>query len=200
MIKIGLTGPIGAGKGEAAKVLASLGICVVYADQVSRDLYEPGREGYAAVVETFGNSVLGEDGRIDRRILGEKVFASEAERRRLEAAVWPLMAREVERRFAEAEATGATGAALEAAVLFEAGWDVLVDEVWAVTAPEELLIARVKAREPLESGQIKARLKAQLTGEEKARRADRVVPNDGDLAALREQVQRAWSEATGQEN
>ena len=197
MLKIGLTGVIGAGKAEVARILASLGAVAVYADEVSRAVYEPGEAGFRAIVDVFGSGVLDRDGRIDRRALGAKVFASEPERRKLEAAVWPVIAEALSRRLAEAEQGGATAAVIEAAVLFEAGWDRLVDEVWTVTAPETALVERVGARDGLSADQVRARMKAQLPAAEKEKRADRVVRNDGTLENLREHVEKAWREATG---
>jgi dephospho-CoA kinase len=87
---------------------------------------------------------------------------------------------------------------IEAAVLFEAGWDRLVDEVWTVTAPEAVLIERVGARDGLTAEQVRARMRAQLPAAEKEKRADRVIVNDGTLAHLRRQVEKAWREATRQ--
>jgi dephospho-CoA kinase len=198
MIKIGLTGNIGVGKAEAARALEALGATVIFADAVSRQVYEPGQAGFDAVVREFGEKVVGPDGRIDRKALAAIVFSSEEQRKRLESAVWPVMAEAVERQMADAEAKGAPAVALEAAVLFEAGWERLVDEVWTVVAPDRAVIERVGRRDGLSEDQVKARLKAQLPAEEKARRADRVIVNDGSLDGLREQVRRAWEEVAGQ--
>jgi dephospho-CoA kinase len=198
MIKIGLTGVIGSGKAEVAKILASLGATVIYADMVSREVYEPGDAGHQAVVDAFGEDVLDEDERIDRAALAAIVFRDESQRRRLEMAVWPVMADVVEERMKAAEAEDAPAAVLEAAVLFEAGWEALVDEVWAVTTPESMSIDRVRRRDGLTVDQVRARMVAQLSAEEKASRADRVIVNDGTLDDLRAAVERIWTEITGQ--
>lgn len=199
MIKIGITGVIGSGKAEVAKVLGSLGATVIYADEVSRLIYEPGDPGHQAVVDTFGDEILDEDERIDRAALAAIVFSDESQRKRLEQAVWPVMAEVVEQRFAEAEAENAPAAVLEAAVLFEAGWESLVDEVWAVTTSEALSIDRVRRRDGLAAEQVKARMAAQLSASEKAERADRVVANDGTLEELEASVHALWSEVVGEE-
>jgi dephospho-CoA kinase len=198
MIKIGLTGVIGSGKAEVAKILASLGATVIYADMVSREIYEPGDAGHQAVVDAFGEDVLDEDERIDRAALAAIVFRDESQRRRLEMAVWPVMADVVEKLMKAAEAEDAPAAVLEAAVLFEAGWEALVDEVWAVTTPESMSIDRVRRRDGLTVDQVRARMVAQLSAEEKASRADRVIVNDGTLDDLRAAVERIWTEITGQ--
>ena len=197
MIKIGITGVIGSGKAEVAKIMASLGAVVIFADQISRQIYEPGDSGHQAVVDTFGEEVLDEDERIDRAALAAIVFGDESERKRLEQAVWPVMADVVEQRFAVAETEEAPAAVLEAAVLFEAGWERLVDEVWAVTTSEDSSIERVRRRDGLNGDQVKARMAAQLSAEEKAARADRVIANDGTLEELEESVQEIWREVVG---
>jgi dephospho-CoA kinase len=177
-------------------MLASFGAVAIFADEVSRAVYEPGKAGHRAIVKAFGREVLDRDGRVDRKSLAARVFASDAERRKLEAAVWPVMAEAMRQKLAQAEADGAPAAVIEAAVLFEAGWDRLVDEVWTVTAPEGALIERVGARDGLTAEQVRARMKAQLPASEKEKRADRVIVNDGTLAHLRRQVEKAWREAT----
>jgi len=198
MIRIGLTGVIGSGKAEVAKILGSYGAAVVFADEISRHIYEPGDPGHQAVVETFGESVLDDDERIDRARLAAIVFADEAQRHRLEQAVWPVMAKVFEREFAVAEANGADMAVLEAAVLFEAGWERLVDEVWVVMAPEAASVERVGRRDGLSAEQVRARMSAQLTASEKAARADRVIVNDGTLEQLEPRVRKLWQAVAGE--
>ncbi len=194
MIKIGVTGGIGSGKAEVAKIMASLGAAVVFADQVSRRIYEPGDAGHQAVVDTFGEQILDEDERIDRAALAAIVFGDDAERERLEQAVWPVMAKVVERDFAAAGENGAEVVVLEAAVLFEAGWEGLVDEVWTVTTSEDVAVERVRRRDGLTEEQVRARMAAQLSAADKASKADRVIVNDGTLEELEESVERLWRE------
>ena len=197
MIKIGLTGGPGAGKTEVAQILAGLGAAVIYADGVNRELYEPDKPGYVAVVATFGDDVLRDDKRIDRGRLAERVFTDDVERRKLEKAVWPVMSAEFIRRFEAMEQNQVPVAVLEAAVLFEAGWESLVDEVWTVITPETVSVRRLVDGEGLEEGSVRARMAAQLPNEEKARRSRRIIRNDGDLAALRAEVESAWDEVAG---
>ncbi len=197
MLKIGITGVIGSGKAEVAKIMASLGAAVIFADEISRRIYEPGDPGHQAVVDTFGEDVLDEDERIDRAALAAIVFGDDAERKRLEQAVWPVMAAVVEDKFAAAEAEDRPAAVLEAAVLLEAGWEQLVDEVWAVTTSEDSSVERVRRRDGLTGDQVRARMAAQLTAEEKAARADRVIVNDGTLEELEESVREVWQEVFG---
>ncbi len=198
MIKIGLTGVIGSGKAEVASILATYGAHVVYADEVSRQIYEPGDPGHQAVVEAFGEEILDVDERIDRAALAAIVFGDDAQRRKLEQAVWPVMASVVESEFKTAEANGAPVAVVEAAVLFEAGWERLVDQVWAVTTEVSRSIERVSRRDGLDEKQVKARMAAQLSADEKADRADRVIENNGTLEELEAVVRATWREVVGE--
>jgi dephospho-CoA kinase len=199
MIKIGLTGVIGSGKAEVANILATFGAVTIFADGISRRIYEPGDAGHQAVVDAFGEEVLDEDERIDRAALAAIVFGDDAQRKKLEAAVWPVMAAVVQEEMAVAEADGAPAAVLEAAVLFEAGWEHLVNEVWAVTTEDAASVQRVRRRDGLSEEQVRARMAAQLSAEEKASRADRVIANNGTLEELHESVEEIWNEVTGED-
>jgi len=187
---IGLTGGIGAGKSMAAAFLTELGARVIDADRIGHEVYRPGSEGFARVVETFGPGVVGADGAIDRRALGALVFADPAARARLNALVHPLIAAEVGRRIAAARAEGFDGPlVVEAAVLLEAGWRPLVDRLWVVSTQREhaILAARDLTRE-----EVERRLDAQMSDAERRRHADLVIENDGSPAALRAAVEAAW--------
>ena len=190
---IGLTGGIGAGKSMAAAFLTELGARVIDADRIGHEVYRPGSEGFARVVEAFGPGVVGADGAIDRRALGALVFADPAARARLNALVHPLIAAEVGRRIAAARAEGFDGPlVVEAAVLLEAGWRPLVDRLWVVSTQREHAIARVMAARGLTREEVERRLDAQTSDAERRRHADLVIENDGSPAALRAAVEAAW--------
>src|SRR5205809_695441 len=163
------------------------------ADRIGDEVYRPGSEGFARVVETFGPGVVGADGAIDRRALGALVFADPAARARLNALVHPLIAAEVGRRIAAARAEGFDGPlVVEAAVLLEAGWRPLVDRLWVVSTQREHAIARVMAARGLTREEVERRLDAQTSDAERRRHADLVIENDGSPAALRAAVEAAW--------
>ena len=193
MIKIGLTGGIGSGKSTAAGILESLGADVIDADQVSRLVCEPGKDGFAAVIDTFGEGIIGADGKIDRRTLGQRIFADESARRHLEVAVWPVMEDEFRRRFTRAAKAGTSVVCLEAAILFEAKWNAFVDEVWVVTTSNERVLSRLQDRDGLNEHQVVQRLDAQLAVSQKIRLADVVIENDSSINLLQDTVIRAWS-------
>jgi dephospho-CoA kinase len=189
---IGLTGGIGSGKSTVAKMLAELGAEVIDADLVGHDIYRPGTLGFDRVTEAFGRDIVGADGSIDRKKLGAIVFADPSALKRLTAIVHPLIGEVVQRRIAARRAAGsAQPVVVEAAVLIEANWTPLVDEVWLVTAPEDLVIERVRIR-GLAPEQVQARIRAQLSNDERRRHASVVIDNSGDLAALRARVEEAW--------
>lgn len=193
MIVIGLTGGIGSGKSEVSRLLRERGAAVINADQVGHQAYAPHSETWREIVCAFGEQVLQENGEIDRRKLGGIVFADPAQRARLNAIMHPRMARMVSDQLDELRAKGCPAAVVEAAVLFEAGWDVLVDEVWTVDAPEEEVVARLQARNGLEPAEIRQRIAAQMPAAERAARAAAVLSNAGSRETLAAAVQELWA-------
>lgn len=190
---IGLTGGIASGKSLVSRQLAERGAVVIDADKVGHEAYRQGTETHRAVVEAFGSNVLGPDGEIERRALGARVFADPEARRRLEEIVWPAMRRMMEERLVELRAQGAAVAVLEAAVLIEADWLPLVDEVWLVTASPDTVRQRLMDRSGLTAEQAEARLRAQLPNEKRRSYADVIIENDSSLEELRRAVDQSWS-------
>ena len=190
---IGLTGGIGTGKSAVAGMLRELGASVVDADRVGHEAYRPGTDGWRAVVDAFGCHVLTTDGEVDRKRLGEVIFGDSQARNRLNAILHPRMYRMVEQRLDELRVGGANAAVLEAAILIEAKWTPLVDEVWVVTSSEELVMQRLQGRRGLSVEQIRARFKSQLSFAERSRDTDVIIENDGNLMKLRETVRFLWS-------
>lgn len=193
MLIIGLTGGIGSGKSEAARILERLGASVVSADLAGHEAYRAGTKAWQSIVQAFGNGVVGSNGEIDRKRLGAIVFSDPAQLRRLNEIVWPEIRRILKARLdAEKRAGKASAVIVEAAVLLEAGWDDLVDEVWVLDAPESLISRRLQAK-GISPDQARATLRAQHTSEVRRQRADAVISNDGDLSELEAAVRRAWN-------
>ena len=190
---IGLTGGIAGGKSLVSQQLAERGAVVIDADKVGHEAYRKGSETFRAVVEAFGTGVVGVDGEIDRKALGAKVFAEPEARRRLEAIVWPAMRTMMEKQLAELRAKDASIAVLEAALLIEADWLPLVDEVWLVTASPETVRQRLAERNGMTAEQADSRVRAQLSNEERRAYADVVIENDGSLEELQRVVDESWS-------
>lgn len=189
---IGLTGGIGTGKTEVSRILQGLGAEVISADAMGRQAYARGAEGWRRVVDEFGEGVLGPDGEVDRTKLGAAVFSDERRLRRLNAIVHPLIRSLVEKRLGELGDRGTRVAVIEAALLLEAGWVDMVDEVWVVTADEDTAVARAAARSGLKSEAIRARVGAQMPQSERVARADVVIENTGNLDRLRARVTEVW--------
>jgi len=192
---LGVTGRIGSGKSAAAALLGEFGAVVIEADRVGHECYLPGTPGWDRVVEAFGSEVVAPDGSIDRRRLGAIVFADPAQRARLEAIVHPLI-RDIiaDRVAAERRAARAAAVVIEAALLVEAQWDALVDEVWLITAPREVVERRLMAARGLDRAAIAQRIGAQLDDAQRAAHADVVIDNSGSLVALRATLARLWRE------
>jgi phosphopantetheine adenylyltransferase/dephospho-CoA kinase len=193
VIVVGLTGGIAAGKSTVARELARRGARVIDADKLGHRAYEPGTQAHREVIAAFGPEVRAADGTIDRAALGARVFGKPAELKRLTDIVWPEI-----RRLAQAEiaairrADPQAVAVLEAAVLFEAGWEPLVDEIWVVVVERPVAVERAVARGGLSAAQVEARIDAQLSNEERRKRARVVLDNSRDEAALVRQLDAQW--------
>ncbi len=193
---IGLTGGIACGKSTVSAMLAARGARVVDADQIARDVVAPGTHGLASVVDAFGPDVL--DGEaLDRAALGQRVFGDDEARARLEGILHPLIAEESMRRLAEAATSGAPLVVYDAALLVESGRASQFRPLVVVTAPTEVQVARICARDGLDEVAARARIDAQMPVAEKAALADHVVDNGGDLAATAAQVAKLWEALLG---
>ena len=195
MLTIGLTGGIGSGKSEVADILRELGAQVIDADLVGHETYRRGEPAWDQVVEAFGSGVVGQDGEIDRGRLGRIVFGDPGSLKRLTDIVWPRIREGLEKRITSERDNGDTKVlVVEAAVLFEAGWGRLFDEIWVVTAPEADVLERLERQRNQKPAQTRARLRAQMTNEEREQRADVTVRNDEDRAALAATVRQLWTD------
>lgn len=190
---IGLTGAIGAGKSEAARMLAELGAAVVDADAEGRRSYAKGTIGWRRLVELFSSGILDEEDEIDRSRLGALVFGNPQALAWLNAAVHPLIRDRVTQALAEHREQGVAVAVVDAALLYQAKWDDLADETWAVAAPAELALERLAAR-GMSAEDARKRAAAQGDPEEALRRADAIIENKGSLDDLKANVLRAWRE------
>jgi dephospho-CoA kinase len=189
---IGLTGGIGAGKGEVAAALRSLGAQVIDADKAAHDVYAPGNEGWQRVVSLFGTGILDNNGAIDRSKLGSLVFADVQARDRLNEALHPLIREDILGRLEELRLQDVPVAVVEAALFLEAGWRDMADEVWTVSAPTEAVNKRLQQRRGLSPQEVALRVEAQFTDEWRRQQADVMLDNSGGLDDLRRQVQDLW--------
>jgi len=193
---VGLTGGIASGKSTVSAMFRELGAQVIDADQVARDVVEPGTPGLEEVARRFPG-VLDPSGQLDRAALGRRVFADPAERRALEAILHPRIRTEVARRTEALARAGVTVALYDAALLIENALHRGMDGVIVVSAPEAVQRARLAARDGLDDAAITARLAAQLPLADKRAHATWVVENGGSLDETRAQVRRIWEQIRG---
>lgn len=189
MLRVGLTGGIGAGKSAVSALLAAHGAVVIDADVLAREVVAPGTPGLAAVADAFGPGVLRPDGSLDREALGARVFGDLTARRRLEEITHPLIRAETARRVASLP----PGAIVvhDVPLLVEAGLARAYDLVLVVEAPREVRLARLAAR-GLPRAQARVRMASQATDARRRAVADIVVDNGGTLDELRERVAEVW--------
>jgi dephospho-CoA kinase len=189
---IGITGLIGSGKSTVAATLAELGAAVIDADEVGHLIYAPGTQGWKALVESFGTGILTPAGEIDRPALARIVFSDASALSRLNKITHPLIAAEIGSRLAGLRRRGVKVAVVEAALLIEAGWVPMMDEIWVTTAPRKTLYRRLREKQGLSLPEARARMRTQLPVVHQLRHASREIDTDTSLPRLRERVGRYW--------
>ncbi|MBI2170862.1 MAG: dephospho-CoA kinase [Chloroflexi bacterium] len=192
MFVIGLTGGIGSGKSEVTQKLLGLGAEVIDADRVGHQAYTPHTEAWEAVVAAFGQGILQLNSEVDRRKLGAIVFSDPKELARLNSIMHPRMFKMIQGQLEAMRARGVRVAVVEAAILIEAQWTPLTDEVWVVASDEEVVVQRVKQRNNLPEEEIRRRIRSQLSNQERARHATVLIENNGSLEELNQHVQELW--------
>lgn len=189
----GLTGGIASGKSTVSRMLRALGAELIDADQIAREVVEPGQPALAEIAARFPG-VLTPEGRLNRPALGTRVFADEAERRALNAIIHPRIQAAVVARTQALAARGVAQVLYDAPLLIENGLHQGMDGVVLVAVPPEVQEARLIARDGLSPKEARARIASQLPLEEKRRHATWVVDNSGSLEATRAQVETIWRE------
>lgn len=192
MFVIGLTGGIGSGKSTVSDMLRAKGAAILYADQIGHEVYQPGTPVWEQVVAAFGRQVVAADGQIDRRKLGQIVFGDPQARQRLNAITHPPMRQMMADRLEELRKQGARVVVLEAALLIEAGWADLTDEVWVTVVSPQVAAQRSMERSGLTREQAEARIASQLSDEERVQRAQAVIDTDCSLAEVARRVDELW--------
>ena len=193
MTVIGLTGGIASGKSTAAERLGGLGAVVIDADRVGHRVYDPDTPGFEKVVNEFGHDLVAEDGTIDRKILGGKVFGNQEQMDRLTGIVWPEIRRLAKEDIAVLKREEPSRVVIfEAAVLIEAEWTDMVDEVWVCSVKPALAIERLIKRNSMSEEQAQARLDSQLSNKERETHADVKLNNSDSLEKFEGRVDRAW--------
>ncbi len=186
MLIIGLTGGIGSGKSTVTTLFGKLGVPVVDADIVSRQVVEPGQPALTEINRQFGPSILTAEGQLDRQRLREVIFASAIKRRQLEKILHPRILAEMKR---QARQWATPYCIFAIPLLLEAGQQDEVEQIVVVDATDDIRRQRIKKRDHLSDNEIDAVFKTQLGRNERLAAADDIITNNGDLGALQQQVE-----------
>ncbi len=193
MLKVGLTGGIGCGKSMVAKMLASKSALLIDADQLAREVVEPGEPAWEEIVKWLDRDVLLEDNTLDRRRLGEIVFGDEKKLQKLNAIIHPHIAALLSQRSAQYALSYPDRVQIwEVPLLFEVGMQDKVDYVVVVAASHENQVKRLRERDRLPEEEILKRINSQLPLQEKIDAADYVIYNDGTEDHLQQEVDLLW--------
>ncbi len=190
---IGLTGGIGSGKSTVARFLAELGAVILDADKVGHEALKPGSAVCQQVVNAFGKQIVTASGDIDRAKLGKIVFSDAGALARLNRIMHPPMSGMVKEQLDKYQQEGVRVVVLEAPLLLEASWQSMVDEVWVTVASEDTVMERIKERSGLPEAEIRARLRSQLSTEERVQYADIVIDTECSLDELKATVRELWA-------
>ena len=186
---IGMTGGISCGKSAVAETLRRrAGATVLDIDKVTRWLLEPGGALFEIYIRHFGSKVITDEGFLDRRAIGEIIFNNPDERKWINSVAHPILLNHARDFLVECSATGIRLVVLEVPLLFEAGWEHLFDEIWAVYTKRRLQVGRLMNRDKLTKEQALARINAQMSREEICSRADVVIRNVGKNFEIRQQI------------
>lgn len=192
MLRVGLTGTVGAGKSTVAGLFERWGACRLDADRLAREAVAPGTRGLEAIREAFGDGVLDEAGALDRDAMRERVFGDDEARRRLEAIVHPEVRRLIEERAERARTEGCGILVVEVPLLLEGGMEDAFDLVVVVDAPRDERRRRVAEGRGVDGDTFRAIERAQWPAARKREAADVVVDNEGSLERLEEAARAAW--------
>ena len=185
---VGITGGIASGKTAATDFLEEQGALVLDADVESRALTAENGEALPMIREKFGDGVFNEDGTLNRRALGEIMFASEEQRHALEGILHPMIQHRIVQRIRQAGQNGVPFLFLSVPLLFETGMDALCDETWCLTLDPDEQLARLMERDGLTRSEAEARIASQMPLEEKERRASLIIRTNRSMDATRAEL------------
>jgi len=195
LLKVGLTGGIACGKSTVARMLVEKGALLINADELAREVVEPGQPALQEIVEWLGEGVLKKDQTLDREAVAEVIFADAPARRKLNAIIHPRVAVLFRKRSAElAEKYPEIIQVWEIPLLIEAGMQDMVDAVVVVVSSREHQLERMRVRDGLSREEALKRIRSQMPLEEKAAVADYVIRNDGAEEELKHKVDQLWEQ------
>jgi len=192
MYIIGLTGGIASGKSTVSSILTELGAYIIDTDKIAHAVVMPKQPALLAIAAHFGTEIMLSDGNLNRKILGDIIFKNPEERACLEKIIHPYIEKQVDESIAQAEKLGYKIVVIDVPLLFEAGWQQRVDEIWVVYVDLNVQISRLISRNRLTYMQAMERINAQLNIEEKAKQSHVVIDNNLDIENTKKQVTWAW--------
>lgn len=188
MFIIGLTGGIASGKSAVAFELQKLGATVFNVDDATHNLSKPGGEFFKLYVNHFGEQIITENGQLDRRTIREIIFHDATERHWINSVTHPILLNFTRQFLVDCQESGISLVVLEIPLLFEAGWEILVDEVWAVYVSPSVQLWRLTRRDKITPEQAIARINSQMPVKKICARADVVINNQGTREDLRQKI------------
>ncbi|SHE75691.1 dephospho-CoA kinase [Seinonella peptonophila] len=190
---VGLTGGIATGKTTVSNLFKQYGAYIVDADLIAREVVEPGRPGNQRVQEQFGKAFFFDDGSLNRKAMGQKIFQDQILRKKLEQILHPLIRAEMKRQTAQYQKKDQHGLIIwDVPLLFESSLTHLVEKVIVVYVPREVQLFRLMERDQLSREEAERRIDAQLSIETKRMRADFVIDNQGSYQNTERQVEQLW--------
>jgi dephospho-CoA kinase len=194
MITIGLTGGIATGKSLVSQLLEEYGAFVINADLLAHKLYLPETAGFNELVVHFGDTILNIDGTIDRNKLASIVFSDKSEMDNLNSIMHPLIYEDIKRLISDLSEKNYLIVIVEAAILIEAGWQDLFDQIWVVSSNAENVISRLMTRNGLTREESLKRINSQMSLEDRLKYADVIVENNGDINSLSSKIKELWED------
>ena len=187
---IGLTGGIASGKSTVTKLLRQYGLDVLDADAIAWELAQPNNKLWQSYVDRYGERVLLPNQQLNRQAVADIVFSQPEEKEWMDGMAHPIIKAEIQNQLNHLSEAGKKAAVIDVPLLYEAGWDKLVDEVWLVYVDSEVQLQRLMARNGYDVQEAKRRIKAQMPLAEKRRKAQVVIDNNGTDQELAERVKK----------
>ena len=192
MLVIGVTGNFGTGKTTVCQMLADLGAAVVNADELGHQVLVSNKQIRNRLAEAFGPSILTKGNVIDRKKLADVAFKNSDSQAKLNRIMHPMIYELVEKEISQLMQSGYTIVTLEAALLIEANWNKLVDQIWVTTASQDTIVARLKSQRGFTESEINSRLSRQLPAQEYVKHADVVINTDCSRKELKQKITELW--------
>jgi len=191
---LGLTGSIGSGKTEAANILAEKGVPIIDADQKGHELYAPGTDVQMSLVKIVGESILSEHGKINRSVLGKFIIEKPHLLEQVNKLLHPLIRNRIEEEINILKNSGELTIAVQVPLLFQAKWEDLFDEIWAIETAENIAIARLVSSRGIDSKFAQNWISSQGDSKTFTEKADVVIRNEGTLSEFKLKVDKTWTE------